>query len=150
MDNELTKMIDKLVHERVFSMEGLEAVKELRDRCTKFEEELTQARQRNGELREKIVELSGERDVLAKRVKEREEQLKELREREGKIVEHEKSAAVSKAESAAYKYALDVVFKPNTVREQISKTVPVVRAYTGGGDYVEDRFTGETITREEG
>lgn len=150
MDNELTRAIDRLVQDKVFSMEGIEAIKELRDRSANLESNLLEKSKKIEELELGRKELIQENRSLADSVKLLNERDKAMADREAKVFELEKSAAVAVAESKAYKYAMDAVFKPNTIREAVHKTVPVVRNYSDGGGFVETHTQTETVTRDDG
>lgn len=147
--HELSEMIDALVREKTFSLDAIDAVKALRDKAKDLEETVKQQKvsleaskiytdgieRENGALRREIESLSKIHDGIA--------------EREAKVVENEKLAAVAKAESAAYKHALETVFRPNTVRERVVDNIPIA-VDNGGYSSVSTYSKSKDVVREEG
>jgi hypothetical protein len=125
-DNNLTTLINQLVEEKTFSLEAVEAIKEIRNKAEKLEIE-------NVRLNEKIDTLIANNVDLAKRLRRSEESYNVASEKINFFEDQEKKAkhAIYEAEkhkavADAFKEAMTIVFKPNSVRESITRTVPVV------------------------
>lgn len=147
---EIADLIDKLAQEKTFSLEGVKAIEELRvksegqrQRIEALEKELTTARAVLHDYEQK----DSAAQITIQKLKEREESLKK---READIFKHEKDAAVANAQTVAFKEAMHIMFKPNTIRESVHRSVPIAREYTGGGNYVEQHQSHEDIVKEEG
>jgi peptidoglycan hydrolase CwlO-like protein len=141
----LTAMIDKLVTEKTFTMDALQAIQELKVKAEHLEDS-------NLKLEAQLKDSKAERSTLSNQLamanglvidwKTREQ---ELVKRELKVTEHEKTAAVANAVSAAYKDALKTVFAPNVVRQQVMTS----RNYTNAnGQYTSDGGCDTTTTAE--
>lgn len=129
--NDLTKLINQLVDEKTFTLDGLDAIKAVRDKADALVVELETTKER---LKNSRADESNLREALDK-----ERELTKLL--QSKIDMHlarEKEADIAiyaadkyQAVADAYKDAMSIVFKPNAVRETISKSVPV--GVGGGG-----------------
>jgi len=144
--NELTGMIEKLVTEKTFTMDALEAIQALKVKAGQLEtqnEKLDRevaSYKKNAEI-DTNLRLSMKSDLDAWKAREASIVAREL-----KMFENEKSAAVATAVSAAYLTSMKIVFAPNTVRESVQKFGSV--AGSNGMSYPTSD-TG-TITRAEG
>lgn len=127
----LTAAIDELILGKTFSLDGVEAIKKLRDRAAVLDAQLATAQAQNSDLskqlsnsREQVATLTANASAVT------------LREatvmvRESKITELEKSAAVSAAKSDVYSTVFNTIFRNTVVRESMTKQVAV--PYSGGG-----------------
>lgn len=150
MSNELTTLIDKLVTEKTFSVDGVKAIEQLRQKAAAQEDKIGLLEIAAKELKRTydMIEadrqrLRGKEDTFIKREAE-------LVAREAKVAEHEKTAAVAVAKADAFMFALTTVFKPNTVRETIMKSTPMLQQYAGGGSNITYGTHSDQSTREEG
>lgn len=142
---EITDLIDKIVEESTFSVKGVDAIKALRDKAAAQEREIVS-------LNATIKEGSAANDSLRTengRLKEHNARLvareDDLKKREDAMTKIEKEAAVNAAKAEAYRDSMQIVFKPHTVREMVSKSVPVNHPQYGTQYHSESG----TTTREE-
>lgn len=117
--HELTGMIDKLVTEKTFTMDALEAIQALKVKAEQLEaqnekltKDLTTAQANVKELTDKLSDAHSKNQEWNGREKA-------IVARELKMFENEKNAAVANAVSAAYRDALKTVFAPNVVRQSV-------------------------------
>lgn len=147
--HELSEMIDALVREKTFSLDAIDAVKALRDKAKDLEQTIER---RNGDLAtvsKNAANMEREIGALKREIESLSKIHDGIAEREAKVVENEKLAAVAKAESAAYKHALETVFRPNTVRERVIDNIPIA-VDSGGYSSVSTYSTSKDVVREEG
>jgi hypothetical protein len=134
------KHIDQMVVDNTFSLDALEGIKKLKDEFAKLESELALAQEnaRKAYLSEnKALEQRGaardELDALRKQVAEDNDTVNAAR---AAIANADKQAAVA----AAYKDAMQIVFRPTVVRESVYRNISGVTPSTES----------TTITKEEG
>lgn len=121
----LTAAIDELILGKTFSLDGVEAIKKLRDRAATLDTQLATALAQSADsirqanvLREKVNELTASASSVANRETA-------VAIREGKITELEKYAAVSAAKSDVYSTVFSTIFRSTTVREMVNKQIAV-------------------------
>lgn len=148
--NDLTELIDKLITERTFSVEGVKAIEALRIKAEAQSAELKRKDDAIESNRKTISNLEAGLDSARTEIERINKDLADLRARESKIADHEKARAVAEATASAYKDAMQIVFKPNTVRETIFDSVPIAQAQPGGYSTVQSYATTKSVTREEG
>jgi regulator of replication initiation timing len=148
---ELLELIDKLVLGKTLSLEAIEQVQEVRRLAKDTQTRLEGVVRDNDKLRV-------ENQQLRKIVSEHEKDQAALDAKVIEVVVKEKAAdkamilaeADKKIADAAERF-LRTVFAPNTIRETLMKTVPVVRSYAGGGgDYVTSETSSEHTDRRDG
>lgn len=147
MNGELTALIDKLVTEKTFSVDGVKAIEQLRQKAAAQEEKIVRLEANARDLTARNAAVESERNQLRETAAAWTKREAELSAREAKAGEHEKKAAVAEAQAGAYMFALTTVFKPNSVREMVTKSVPIAQ---GNPSYVSTFGMSETITREDG
>jgi hypothetical protein len=148
MSESLTDIIDRMVQERTFGLEGLEAVKLLKEKATAqtsrietLERQVENGRTELGAQQARNSELS--RQVMNFQTRET-----ELVERERKIFDHEKTAAVATAQSAAYRDVVGMAFRNTTVREHVLSNNPQwVPGQHGNGPMLMNAHDSKTFER---
>jgi chromosome segregation ATPase len=131
MSNDLLKQIDDLVASKTFNLDALDGIKQLKD-----------------DLQKQITET----EWVAKKLKDetaRCEELSKLNSWQGnkiaalnKTIEDNEAAATKareaiheaekhKAVAEAFKFSLETVFKPATVRETVYQSIPLSQNYNG-------------------
>lgn len=149
MSFELLTAIDRLVEEKTFNLDALEAIKALRDQAASLEK----ARSELADLCDKYCgeikrlsednrELSGQIESLTSAValyKAREKQADEA------IFGAEKHKAVAEA----YKDAMEIVFRPHAVRERVHQNIPVPLTAQGGGSWVQNHQQTSDVIKED-
>jgi len=146
----LTELIESLIEEKTFSLEGVKAIEEMRQKAAAQEARIEATANEIKEARLEILSLETANSKLATAMALTEKREHDLAAREKAAFENEKKAAVSTAESSAYKHAFEIVFRSNTVRETIHHSVPVARNQPGGYSNVEYHSETKTVAREEG
>ena len=120
---DLMKHIDQMVVDNTFSLDALEGIKKLKDEFAKLESELALAQENahkaylseNKALEQRDM-ARDELDALRKQVAEDNDTVNAAR---AAIARADKHAAVA----AAYKDAMQIVFKPTVVRESIYRNI---------------------------
>lgn len=146
----LTELIDQLVNEKTFSLEGVKAIEQMRQKAEQQQAKIEALAARSAEQVTEIAQLKADNERKAAELTEIKKREADLKVRETAVAAHETLAAVSKAEAAAYKHSMEIVFKPNTVREKIVNTIPLSQNMQGGGSYVAGYSKTDEVTREEG
>lgn len=153
MSNELLKTIDALVEQKTFNLDALDAIKSIRDKAAKLESDLKEMESKwksaISDLNATNIEFEKVRIQLAE-WKKRDEELC-VREKEADIAIYD--ADKHKAVSDTYKNVMDVIFRPNVVRETIQRSVPVAMQSGCNGTYSSYIQAGEErqmVSREEG
>lgn len=121
MNKELTEAFEKLLVEKTFTADALEGIKKLKDKALELEnnsKNLQEARFKAEQRVDELVALCAERLNELNAWKAREAALIE---REKKVFENEKNAAVAQAESAAFKHSLGVVFAAPSMRREVHR-----------------------------
>lgn len=147
--DELTKVIDKLVEQKTFGLDALGAIKDLRDKAAKQEENLKDAKREIDERRGAEIRASNEVKRLTFVVNDWTQRQAELENRERKVFDLEKASAVAVAESKVWDRAFSSIFKNTIVREQINRDIPVTRNYGGSGGDVIERHNIKTVVDRE-
>ena len=120
---DLMKHIDQMVVDNTFSLDALEGIKKLKDGFAALESELALAQENahkaylseNKALEQRDM-ARDELDALRKQIAENKSLVEEAR---AAIARADKDAAVA----AAYKDAMQIVFKPTVVRESIYRNI---------------------------
>lgn len=147
--SELTDMIDKMVAEKTFTLEGVEAIKKLRDRAAEQEGAITKLKELDEEHRRELARVRTELASAKEKNTYWAGREEAIAGREKVMSNVEKNGAVAEAVAAAYKDAMSIVFKPNMVRESVfrNRNEPL----PPGGSYGQVMMSdNETSTREEG
>ena len=121
--NDLMKHIDQMVVDNTFSLDALEGIKKLKDGFAALESELALAQENahkaylseNKALKQRDA-ARDELDALRKQVAEDNDTVNAAR---AAISNADKQAAVA----AAYKDAMQIVFRPTVVRESIYRNI---------------------------
>lgn len=134
MSNDLLNAIDRLVEEKTFNLDALDAIKNLRNQAESLEE-------RRDELVGMCERYRSEIKGLTDRIAELEKQSASLtstvamhKEREQEADEAIYAAEKHRAVAEAYKDAMNIVFKPNAVRERVHQNIPVPMNYSNNGN----------------
>ena len=148
--NDILKQIDQLVADKTFSLDALEGVKNIRDALIKAE---SKSEQLQKECDDHIKELT------RLRAKIEEEQVKnaslnaklgamELTVAAGQEAIY--TAQKHEAVANAWKEAMQTVFKPNTVRETVNRSIPIpINPGNGGASYVTTYGETTNVIRED-
>lgn len=153
-DNTLTQMIDQLVLEKTVSLDALNAINGLKSKAQQLEDQLNVAHQRHerdektiGGLHDRIKAIEEQFSFTSGLLKQREEQIKSMQ-------AQELAGTKAVAELKGFTAAMEMVFKPAAVREQIQRNVavPVTGSPGGNGGYPTPGFVtsateSEVITR---
>lgn len=146
--SDLLKALDALVEKQTFSLDAVEAINDLRTKVHNTQIRLDGVVNDNHNLRidksrlEKNVDaLEAERTSLQAKITAMDKTVEE-----GKLAIHAAQKEAARAE--AYRESLRVVFAPNTVREQIYKSYPMVNA--GGNSYTTQQNESSSIEKTEG
>jgi len=133
-DEKLTKLIDDLVNQKTFSLDGLKAVEELRKRACDLERTLENAHGRIISMEGVLTETSTELAILRGRENEIVKKDAAIKARESAIFELEKGKAVADAKSEVWSGIFHTIFKNTVVRENVTRSLPVTNQY-GTIDY---------------
>jgi chromosome segregation ATPase len=132
MADSLTDVIDKLVQERTFGLEGLEGVKRIKDQAVTLERKLKESQdlvaQRDREIRSYHDQISELRTIVEKH----HALVADLEKRETKVRELEMKEAVSTARAQTMESVFGTIFKNVTVREQNLRQLPFTYSNNGG------------------
>lgn len=146
------KAIDRLIEEQTLSGKAAEGIQALRT-------ELYSISQTVQYLRQELADSNATVEAQNKLINELRQEITEhvmkesnIKSRELAVVANETKAAVAEAQSEAYKYAMETVFKPATIRKTIQETATVdsVLNRNGGYDMRSGAVvrTGEAISEE--
>ena len=150
----LYQLVDDLVAKKTFSLDALDSIKEIRDGLVVMTKKLEESERKYKAL---FDTNSSQSDLLLKQNSDITALKMELADaraniRECEIAIHEKKTA--EAVAAAYKDAMEIVFRPSAVRETIQRNVvqPVQGNPGGNGvfpspGYLAQGQESETITR---
>ena len=140
---DIMKQIDKLVADKTFSLDALEGIKALKDEFVSLQalydesiKAVEKARSSRDEANEKLRLAFIEIEALKAKVAAQEATTGQA---QSALYESHKQAAVA----AAYKDAMQIVFRPTVVREAIYKNI----SSTNGMPMTSENTT---VTREEG
>lgn len=135
MNSELITAIDRLVEEKTFNLDALEAIKDLRDKASRLEETVKLLEAQGKKHKENTDKLIKENNDLMDSWNKQNAKVAELEARDKQaweaIYRAEKHAAVAEA----YKDALNTVFRPHAVRERVTQNIPVAMQ-NGSNGYV--------------
>lgn len=144
----LLAQIDELVQKSTFSLDALEAVNKLKkdlqslaDANEDLNDTLQVSKERSRTLEDQLKSYRTDLEIAQKRIVV-------LEENESKATKAIYEAEKYKEVSMTWEKAMNIVFKPNSVRETINKTVPVV-VNSGGVEYVQSHPVSEFSTRDE-
>ena len=147
---ELLSAIDKIVYEKTFTMEGLQAINGLREKAEKLENELITVKDR---IKNGTEENSRLNRIIASSEKEKNNvNARELAvtEREKKQLELEIKAATSDARAATIATCFDGVFRNAKIREQVFRSDVIMRSDgTSHGGYPQTVQNTDNVTRTE-
>ena len=142
-ESQLTALIDQLVQDRTFSVEGVEAIAALRERAADLESF-------NDGLERATTELRREKELAEGGASRLETELKLCRDREDAVAEREDkvtalelNAACAQARAETFKECFGIVFKNTEVRREMFGSVPVADP----SGYSQSQPTSETVTR---
>ena len=141
-DKDLIKLIDELIHEKTFSLDAVEAVKNMRDIAQGLEK-------RNKELKKDALTHLAKVNEYEDRITVLRSKDEDWREREAKLIKHENKAeelrlsnAVSNAKAETYKECVSLIFRNETLRREMLGSIPV----TDNTGYVMNHSTNETVS----
>lgn len=147
---ELSALIAKTVEEQTFSLDAVKAIGAIRDRAIALESSLTASAKLGEDRAAEIVRLTAtvhEWEAKAAAMTARETVLAA---RETKIADLEKSTAVAQAQFSTLDNAFSKIFANRQVRESTITSTPIAQQSSGGGSYVSNFETRNTIDRTEG
>lgn len=146
----LTEMIDALVAEKTFSLDGVKAIEALRVSAEGLQKKLASAIEQSDSYlkgREEMTALAASRAAEVASWQTREAAISK---RELAMTELEKRSAVSDARAETVKECFGLVFRNAVVSETAMRNVPLVQPSPGGGSYVSSGNESETRTRTQG
>ena len=126
--DELTKLIDQMVQEKTFSMEGVAAINELREQAELMQKTIKQLQESFKKENECANRLRNDNDALKGELKNWRAREEKLTNRESKITELEKDRAVANAKADTFRECVGLVFRNTTVRENMVGTRPVAES----------------------
>jgi len=127
---DISSIIQQMFEQKFLTADGVDSIKKLKDSAAAADEEIKrlneQAIKREQAHHEMLTELTAERDQYRELSRKHAEIIqgwnareKELLERERRINETEKAAAVAEAEARALRFSMSTVFAPNTIRSSV-------------------------------
>ena len=147
MSNELTILIDKLVEDKTFSLEGVKAITQLKDKAILQEKKIEELESYKKDAFIQILTIENDKKDL-------ESKLRNIEEREKKVRDQEIAIEVIKTKldmlNATKKDLFDLVgmiFKSPIIRENVIGNVPVSPG--PNGQYPVTIPTNQSTTREE-
>ena len=143
--DKLTQLIDQMVQEKTFTMEGVTSINMLRERAKGLEEENLRLLETQEKYAETISLSSQEKAELRGQLKAWGERVKELTEREEKITHLEKVAAVETAKSETYKECVSLIFRNSIIRQDMYGQTPI----KDQNGYTTQEQISETTTKTE-
>lgn len=144
--DKLSNIIDELVKEKTFNLEGVAAVNQLREKALKLESDFEYTKKELTSVRDSLTKTSeklSQKDIELSEWKSREASLKK---REDEITNLEKQAAVADAKSFVYDSVFTRIFANRVVRENTFQNRNEVHP-TGSG-YPATFPVTDTTTRE--
>lgn len=150
MDKALKQAIAKVVADKTFSVEAVDAIKALRDDLKVKEELLKKAERNEKYLTKQIDELGVRVTTFESEAEDFTEERKRLAKRKEDFGNAETRALVAEAKLAGVMDVANLVFRNVEIRESIYGTVPVLRESSPGYTNVENHATSEekTIKKE--
>lgn len=153
---QIMQQIDDLVASKTFSLDALEGIKKIKDTLQAITEERDHYKEVSTKQLTRIDELVAVQSQLNLNHQELRKTIVELTEQLRAAQDAVWEKKIAEASAAAYQDAFHTVFKPNAVRETISRNVvkPVTGIPGGNGAYASPGFLQngtetETITRED-
>jgi len=121
--NDLMKHIDQMVVDNTFSLDALDGIKKLKDGFAELEHERDEAIAKADRAWKSYTEVNAQADEAQKEINILRAQIAE-----NKSLVEEARAAIARADkhaavAAAYKDAMQIVFKPTVVRESIYRSI---------------------------
>ena len=147
--NELSALILKTVEEQTFSLDAVKAIGAIRDRAIALESALAASERTVAEQRLQIAERTEAVNAHLRRQTELIERDKVVAAREMKITDLEKNAAVAQAQFSTLNAVFSTIFANRVVRENTLSSMPVATQQHGGGSFVTNYETRNTIDRTE-
>lgn len=132
MSSELITAIDRLVEEKTFNLDALEAIKDLRDKASRLEATVELLEAQNEKQHKDIANARKFNEELIAVREQQRDKIAELEAREKQAFEAIFNAQKHEAVAEAYKDALRTVFRPHSVRETVSRSFPVATTYSNG------------------
>ena len=149
MSSELITAIDRLVEEKTFNLDALEAIKDLRDKASRLEATVELLEAQGKKHKENTDKLIKENNDLMDSWNKQNAKVAELEAREKLAWEAIYRAEKHEAVAEAYKDALRTVFKPHAVREQVIQNIPVPLSSPGGAGWVANHQQSSDIVKED-
>lgn len=151
MMEQIFKDIDKLVESKTFNLDAIDGIKQIRDALVKAEKEVADYKHdlemQNKQIGDLRVALANAERLADERKVTIDAMMATTEAGQKAIYDAQKHEAVANA----WKEAMQTVFKPNTVRETVSRSIPMaINPGNGGASYVTSYGETSAITREEG
>ena len=137
MMNDIMKQIDQLVADKTFSLDALEGVKTIRDALIKVEAKNEHLQKECDDHIRELTKVRRELEEEQAKTKDLLNQIATIRDAAaaGQIAIYD--AQKHEAVANAWKEAMQTVFKPNTVRETVNRSIPIpINPGNGGASYV--------------
>ena len=129
---DILKHIDELVASKTFNLDALEGIKKIKDELINVQTHNDNLNADNKKHKDQIHKLEMEKSALELELKSFNDKLASME----KTVEEGKQAIYTsqkhEAVAFAWKEAMQTVFKPNAVREHITRSVPIAMPGSGG------------------
>ena len=141
---DVISLIDDLVAQKTFSLDALDAIKNLRDQVNILITEINAAKLAHENTKREFKICLDNADALIKIKNEQQTLIAELQSGELQAKRAIYNAEKHEAVAEAYKDAFYTVFKPNSVRESIQRSVAIpVSGSPGGGGWVSNHQESE-------
>ena len=147
MSNELTELIDKLIVDKTFSLEGLSAVSTLKDKAISQEKLISSLELKNKEFNTENTTLKNTNYELLNKVSNIEEREKKVRDQEIAIEVIKTKLDMLNATKKDLFDLVGMIFKSPIIRENVIGNVPVSPG--PNGQYPVTIPTNQSTTREE-
>lgn len=115
----LVQMIETLVQEKTFSLDALEAIKVLRDKAVKLQEELERKNKSLDSALARVSELTVEKAAATEQLGVWKKRETDLLARERIMYGLEQRTAVAEAKADAFLTSMKITFAPNLVRNSV-------------------------------
>lgn len=119
MNEKLTEQIEKIIQDRTLSLEAIESVNSLKENRDSLQEQLDAKESECNSIKAKYDNLVIEKRAVDAEVKKLREQSLAVDSLSELLHKKEIEQSADKASALAYKYALDVVFKPTSIRKRL-------------------------------
>ena len=143
MTEELTKLIDKIVHEKTFSLDGVKAIDLLREKVESLEESHKRLFKKGRTDREEINKYVLKCGDLQRTVDDYSTREEKLEKRELAIWSLETTVKVQEARASTYKECVELIFRNTSLRREMYGNTPVP---TDPNGYVSSGTISETVT----